>query len=107
MSETVDKRCGNCGHGMEYVKTEQMQLGRYSTIFGHWPNLLAGALDVEIWSCPNCRKLDFYWSGPSEGNIEYGEDEDHMAQTTCPACGCVHDLDDPKCPVCGAKNPLI
>ena len=107
MSEDVGKRCGNCGHRMEYVKSEQMQLGKYSGILGNWPNWIAGALDVEIWSCPSCRKLDFYWSGPSGEGPEGREDEDHMAQTTCPACGCVHDLDDPKCPGCGAKNPNL
>ena len=107
MSEATEKRCGNCGHDMEYVKTEHMQLGKYSGIFGNWPNWIAGALNVEIWSCPNCRKLDFYWSGPSEDDFEYQEDGNHMARTTCPACGHVHDLDDPKCPLCGAKNPNI
>ena len=101
MSETAEKRCGNCGRGMEYVKTEHMQLGKTSFLWGDWPNLLAGALNVEIWSCPNCRKLDFYWSGPSEEDYDYRDDG------TCPACGHVHDLDDPKCPLCGAKNPEI
>ena len=82
-------------------------MGKYGTIFGHLSNLMAGALNVEIWSCPNCRKLDFYWSGPAEEDYEYQDDGEHMAQTTCPACGHVHDLDDPKCPLCGAKNPNI
>lgn len=107
MLRDIPKRCGNCGHGMEYVKTEHMQLGKYSGIFGNWPNWIAGALNVEIWSCPDCGKLDFYWSGPPEGEREDWEDGDHIAQTTCPACGHVHDLDDPKCPLCGAKNPNI
>ena len=107
MSEYSGKRCGNCGHDMEYVNMEKIQLGQYSGIFGHWSNLVAGALNVEIWSCPNCRKLDFYWSGPSEEDYAYRDDGNHMAQTRCPACGHVHDLDDPKCPLCGAKNPSI
>ena len=107
MSEAAEKRCGNCGRGMEYVKTEHMQLGKTSFLWGDWPNLLAGALNVEIWSCPNCRKLDFYWSGPSEEDYDYRDDGGHMAQTTCPACGHIHDLDDPKCPLCRAKNPEI
>ena len=104
MRKDIPKRCGNCGQAMEYVKTEQVQLGKTSFLWGDWPNLLAGALNVEIWSCPDCGKLDFYWNGPPEGEREDGN---HMAQTTCPACGHVHDLDDPKCPLCGAKNPNI
>lgn len=60
MLRDMPRRCGNCGHGMEYVKTEKVQLGQTSFLFGDWPNLLAGALNVEIWSCPDCGKLDFY-----------------------------------------------
>lgn len=103
MSEHMEKRCSNCGHSMEYLKTEQIQLGKTSFVLGDWPNLLAGALDVEIWGCPSCRKLDFYGGGPA------GEDweEDHIAQTTCPVCGCVHDLDDAKCPRCKTRNPNL
>ena len=107
MRKDIPKRCGNCGHAMEFVKAEQVQLGKTSFLFGDWPNLLAGALNVVIWSCPECGKLDFYWSGPSEEDGEDWEGGDHMAQTTCPACGHVHDLDDPRCPLCGAKNPNI
>ena len=107
MSGLVEKRCGNCGHGMEYVKTEHMQLGKTSFLWGDWPNLLAGALNVEIWSCPNCRKLDFYWSGEDGGDIADWDGGNRMAQAACPACGLIHDLDDPRCPRCGAKNPKI
>lgn len=95
------KRCSNCGRDMEYVSREDMQLGRTSFIFGDWPNLLAGALNVEIWECPDCGKLDFYRGDADE------EGEGQMVKTTCPVCGAVHELDDPKCPRCGAKNPNI
>ena len=105
MSEAIEKRCGNCGHGMSFIRRENIQLGKASSWVGMWPNILAGALDVELWGCPICRILDFYRSGR-----EYEMDCDgrhRMAQTTCPACGVVHELDDPKCPRCGAKNPNI
>ncbi len=105
MTQENEKRCGNCGHSMEFIRREDIQLGKAGVLSGMWPNIWAGALDVELWGCPNCRKLDFYWSG-GEDDADW-EDEDHMAQTTCPACGHVHDLDDPKCPRCGAKNPNI
>ena len=107
MSEAIEKRCGNCGHGMSFIRRENIQLGKASSWVGMWPNILAGALDVELWGCPNCRKLDFYWSGSDEEAPEDWDGGDHMAQTTCPACGHVHDLDDPKCPCCGATNANI
>ena len=105
MTQENEKRCGSCGHPMEFIRREDIPLGQASVLGGVWPNVWAGALDVELWGCPNCRKLDFYWVGGEDATDWEGEDR--MAQTTCPACGHVHDLDDPKCPRCGAKNPNI
>ena len=105
MTQENEKRCGNCGHSMEFIRREDIQLGKASILGGTWPNIWAGALDVELWGCPNCRKLDFYWGG-GENDTDW-DGGDHMAQTTCPSCGLIHDLDDPKCPRCGAKNPNI
>ena len=97
----MKKSCSNSGSDMVFVRQEDMQLGRTSFLLGDWPNLLAGALNVEIWECPDCGKLDFYRAGDPE------EDEGGIAQTVCPVCGAEHDLDDPKCPHCGAKNTAI
>ena len=97
-----DKKCANCGGNMEFLGEEQIQLGQVGFFLGHLSNLLSGSLKVELWECPACGKLDFYRQSGSGV-----EDEGHMAQTTCPSCGREHDLDDPKCPFCGAKNPLI
>ena len=97
-----DKKCANCGGNMEFLGEEQILLGQVGFFLGHLSNLLSGSLDVELWECPDCGKLDFYRQNSSGTG-----DEGHMAQTACPACGREHDLDDPKCPFCGAKNPLI
>ena len=95
------KRCANCGGAMRYMGDEKIQLGQVGLVLGHLSNLWHGALYVEIWECPECGKLDFYrGEGPAE-------EEGHIAQTVCPSCGTEHDLDDPKCPFCGAKNPNI
>ena len=100
MSDTM-KRCANCGVELQFLKRENIQLGKTGLLLGDWPNLLAGAQDLEFWVCPNCRKLDFY---VPETQAMPGE-EGTMAQTACPVCGTRHDLDDPKCPRCGAQNP--
>ena len=92
---------------MHFLKREHMQLGRTGWVLGDLPNLIAGALDVEIWCCPACGKLDFYRGGTTEDHIDSAEAEDSMAQTICTSCGREHDLDDPNCPFCGAKNPRI
>ena len=81
---------------MRYLRAEKLQMGQTSWLWGDFPNLLAGALEVEIYLCPQCGKLEFY------SGIENQEPQmpDGMAQKTCPQCGLKHDLDDPKCPRC-------
>ena len=97
------KLCTNCKTEMQFMKREQLQLGKTSWFFGDWPNLLAGAQEVEFWVCPECSKLDFYLVH-SDGDSDAG---DAMARIICPVCGVEHELDDPKCPRCGAKNTRI
>ena len=99
----VAKHCGNCRTHLQFLKREKLQLGQTGWVLGDLPNLWAGAQELEFWVCPACRKLEFY---VPEGQEPEQEDEDGaMAQTACPVCGAQHDLDDPKCPRCGAKNP--
>ena len=98
---SIIRKCGNCGKDMEFLGEEQLQLGQYGAFIGHLSNLLSGSLEVEIWSCPSCGKIEFYRRGSSET----WRDGDHMPQVICCKCGTKHDLDDPKCPGCGLKNP--
>ena len=96
-------KCLRCGEEMVLIRQEYLQLGKTGWILGDLGNLTAGALWVNILECPGCRKLEFFrgeWGEPQE-------DGDGMAQTTCPGCGKRHDMDDPKCPVCGMKNPIF
>lgn len=88
--------CLRCGETMEFLVREQLQLGKTGWLLGDLPNLLAGALEVNIYVCPVCRKLEFY---AAEGDAE--EEEDGLPKRTCPACGTVHDFDYPRCPGCG------
>ena len=95
------RKCGNCGKEMEFLGEEQIQLGQVVVVLGHLSNLLSGSLDVELWECYNCGKIDFY----RQGSTELGDGEDRMPQVICCKCGRKHDLDDPECPDCGLKNP--
>ena len=97
----TDKRCSGCGGEMRFFGQEQIQLGQYGLFSAYLSNLISGALDVDIWECPDCGKLDFYHQGSSR------PEEDRITQTICPKCGRKHDLDDPQCPGCGLKNPSI
>lgn len=94
----ADLSCLRCGSTMAHMKTEKLQLGKTSLLLGDWPNILAGALDVEIYLCPKCRKLEFF---QADGEPRQASG---IAQKTCPQCGLVHDLDDPKCPRCKHRD---
>ena len=85
-------KCLRCGAAMKNEGRETIQLGQTGWLLGDLPNLLAGGLDVEIWCCPSCGKLEFFCGR---------EEEPNLPQKTCPRCGGQHDFDDPKCPYCG------
>ena len=86
-------QCLRCKHKMEHVKREKLQLGRQGWILGDLPNLIAGAMEVDIFACPDCGKIEFFLPN-EEGNAE------KLPQKQCPECGKWHDFDYPKCPFC-------
>ena len=78
---------------MQYLSREKLQLGKTGWVLGDLPNLLSGALEVQIYVCPKCRKLEFFLA---ENEVL----DDDTPKKTCPNCGTVHDFDYPKCPNC-------
>ena len=96
--------CLRCGEKMQLIRREYLQLGKAGVFSGDWGNRLAGALDVDILGCPNCGKLEFF---RADWDQEPEEEAGSIAKVTCPRCGHSHDMDDPKCPYCGAKNTRL
>ncbi len=78
---------------MKFLARERLQLGKTGWILGDLPNLLSGALDVYIYICPDCGKLEFFSAADDT-------EEDELPQRKCPSCGTTHDFDYPKCPRC-------
>ena len=78
---------------MQYLSREKLQLGKTGWVLGDLPNLLSGALEVQIYVCSKCRKLEFFLA-------ENETLDDDTPKKTCPDCGTVHDFDYPKCPKC-------
>jgi hypothetical protein len=78
---------------MQYLSREKLQLGKTGWVLGDLPNLLSGALEVKIFVCPKCRKLEFFLA-------ENETLDDETPKKTCHKCGTVHDFDYPKCPNC-------
>ena len=90
----AEKKCLRCGTIMNRAVTENLQLGKTSWILGDWPNLIAGAIKVDIYYCPSCKKLEFF----AAETIDQGQTD--VPQVTCPCCGRSHDFDYPSCPYC-------
>jgi len=87
--------CLRCGAAMQFGGKEKIQLGKTGWILGDLPNLLAGALEMEIYYCPQCGKMEFYT--PQTSGQFSGSD---LPQKKCPRCGMTHDFDYPRCPHC-------
>lgn len=112
-------QCLRCQTEMLFHKRENVQLGRTGTLLGDWSNILAGALDVEIFYCPRCGKVEFFMPGieldetACEESMEdlppevhagiVGVSMDGIPQVRCPSCGRNHDFDYPQCVYCGHK----
>ena len=88
-----DLLCLRCGQEMNHIRTEKLQLGQTGWILGDLPNLLAGSMEVDIYSCPKCKKLEFFLADTIPT-------EEELPQKKCPSCGMRHDFDYPKCPFC-------
>lgn len=84
--------CLRCNAEIKFLSKEKLQLGKTGWLLGDLPNLVAGALEVDIYRCPVCKRLEFFATDESEGN--------DLPKRTCPSCGTVHDFDYPKCPKC-------
>lgn len=85
--------CLRCQTPMRYISDEKIQLGQTGWLLGDLPNLLSGALEVAIYTCPSCRKIELFQTMQEAC-------DNAIAQQTCPNCGKMHDMDYPKCPFC-------
>ena len=88
-----EMNCLRCGEQMQFLKREKIQLGETTWFLGDARNLWAGALEVDIYVCENCGKIEFYTPEPDAVINE-------LPQKECPNCGKTHDFDYPKCPFC-------
>ena len=99
----MSMQCPRCGNEMNHIKREKLQFGQTGWILGDLPNLIAGALEVDIYCCTGCGKLEFYRADMyTERTFASNQHEpSDLPQRTCPNCGILHDFDYPMCPVCG------
>ena len=115
-------KCLRCDARMKFGMQQKFQMGQTSFLLGDWPNLMAGALELEVWFCPKCGKVEFFVPGSTQNlpvkqpepaqteefdyvgsMVNEGIDavsKDGMHQKKCPTCGREHDFDYPRCPYC-------
>ena len=111
-------KCLRCGADLRFGMQQKFQMGEAGFLTGDWPHILAGALELEVWFCPDCGKVEFFTPGSRRRAAKQEEGEsfdfveamvnesidsigdDGMPQKKCPTCGREHDFDFPKCPYC-------
>ena len=115
-------KCLRCDARMKFGMQQKFQMGQTSFLLGDWPNLMAGSLELEVWFCPKCGKVEFFVPGSTQNlpvkqpepaqteefdyvgsMVNEGIDalsKDGMPQKKCPTCGREHDFDYPRCPYC-------
>ena len=103
--------CLRCSAGMQFIKREKFQLGQTGWVLGDLPNLFAGAMEIEIYVCPKCGKLEFFQPGSDKfaGTADEAKTGSSylppdalggLPRKKCPVCGAVLDFDYGRCPYC-------
>ena len=65
--------CLRCGTPMDFKGCKELQMGRTGLITGLWSNILSGSLELNVYLCPNCGKVEFY---DPDKNDPYQEETD-------------------------------
>lgn len=104
-------RCLRCGGEMHLLKKEKLQLGEATPWTQQLHHYVAGALEVEIYVCPGCGKLEFFQPAAKEPAPEAPPKRagaNKIVGLRCPVCSRVFPADAKFCPDCGeAEGPLL
>ncbi len=94
--------CLRCGAAMRFVMREQIQLGKASPWLGQRSNIIAGALEADIYECGRCGKLEFFrpGGGVSEEKQKTAEEPAEPVAKRCPECGGIVGRWSFRCPHC-------
>lgn len=90
--------CLRCSAEMVFAGMDTLQFGKLSILL-NIPHYSGKKMELEIYTCPNCGKTEFFAPEPPEPETQ----ETGIPQCRCPSCGKKHDFDYPKCPYCGYK----
>ena len=82
--------CLRCGTRMQFLGRDKLQR-RPDLLLSDLTFALAGGMEIDIYSCPKCRKIELFQPEATS---------DGLAQKQCPVCGAVLDFDYGRCPYC-------
>ena len=66
METNSRERCIRCLGKMEHIGREEIQLGKAGFFLGSLGHLMSGALEVEVFVCSECAKIEFYRASESD-----------------------------------------
>lgn len=84
--------CLRCGSEMVRLGVQTFQLGRETLFFDS--HLFEGGLELKIFGCPSCGKVEFFSEKVQEWTAEY----------ECPICHAKYPRDAERCPKCLTKR---
>lgn len=65
-----EKRCLRCEVSLEMLGTREFRTGGttggWKLLFGEWAELGEDMIELEIWTCPKCRRVELYMPGTGD-----------------------------------------
>lgn len=106
--------CQRCQSPMSFMMREHFQKGDCHAWVGNLNFSFRGGLEMEVYCCPKCGKLEFFLPEDAVESLQETDFEttpeadaqivrvsmDGIPQVRCPNCGKEHDFDYPRCPRC-------
>lgn len=102
--------CLRCGTGMRFMGRDKFQR-RPDLLLSDLTFALAGGMEIDIYFCPKCGKLEFFQPGSDKfaGTADEAKTGSGylppdapggLPRKKCPLCGAVLDFDYGRCPYC-------
>ena len=105
-----DMNCLRCDRPMRFLMRENIQLGKASPWWGQRSNIIAGALEADIYVCLRCGKMELFRPDGAvpERTEEEPEEEEILSPISakCPHCDAIVGLYSFQCPKCGGNGPF-
>jgi hypothetical protein len=110
-SERSSVLCDKCRVEMQPLGGVKFRTGGVSGgmgfLLGKWAELREDTLQLNVYVCPQCRRIELFYAGPSREfhKPEHNTDTTRSFLKACAECKKTIPLASEKCPFCGSKQP--